>query len=155
MKANTFDAKPEKMTITLKETETIFLFELPQLTVDKRTPEGAAVEAENEKYKFITIGEGSNRKLADAETQTPQIHTKNQGTFIGRHTRRNQGTFVSNWEMYDTYKELDTMEEINGKLYPRRVHSKGTKNDKVSTIFPKIIKKNYFFIWKVGRIFCK
>lgn len=112
------------MTITLKETETFFIFEMPQLTADKTTEEGAAVEAANERYKFITIGAGSNRKLAEAETQTPQIHTKSQGTYIGRHTRRNQRTYVSNWEMFDTYQQLDKMEEINGMLYPQKLNSK-------------------------------
>ena len=120
------------MTIVLKETETFFIFEMPQLTEDQSTPEGAAVAAENERYKFITIGAGSHRKLAETETQTPQVHTKPRGTLLGRNPRRNQGTFVSNWQMHDTYKSLGKMEEVNGMLYPRGAKSKKRANQEVS-----------------------
>ncbi|XP_033230208.1 WD repeat-containing protein 78-like isoform X2 [Belonocnema kinseyi] len=131
--------KPDKVTIILKETETFFIFEMPQLTEDQRTPEGAAVLAENERYKYITVGAGSNRKLADAETQTPQVHTKPRGTYLGRNMRRNQGTFVSNWEMSDTYQSLETMEEVNGLLYPRSAKSKKrVEHQGVSHKFPKV-----------------
>ena len=132
MDSDTFYAKSDRVTITLKETETFFIFEMPQRTVDPQTPEGQAVLAENERYQYITVGAGSNRKLADAETQTPQIYTKSRGTFIGRKKRRNQGTFVSNWEIYDTYQSIETMKEVNGMLYPRSDSQRKNEKHEVS-----------------------
>ncbi|XP_015596572.1 WD repeat-containing protein 78 [Cephus cinctus] len=104
-----FHVPPAKVTITLKETETVFIFEMPQLTEDLRTPEGQAVKSDNERYEYITVGAGSNRKLATAETQTPCVHMKTRSSYLGRHQRRNQGTFVNNWVLYDTFAEMEAL----------------------------------------------
>lgn len=76
-----------------------------QLTADLNTPEGQNVKLQNERYEYITSGEGSNRKLVNAETQTPKIYTKTRSTFIGRNERCNFGTIVNNWVMHDTYAD--------------------------------------------------
>ena len=117
--STTFHVKPDKVTLTMKETETFFLFEMPQLTADLDTPEGQAVKAANEAYEYITVGAGSNRKLVNAETQTPRVHTKSRSTYIGRQTRENRGTYVNNWVMHDTYAALET--GIDGETLSRTV----------------------------------
>ncbi|XP_012286161.1 WD repeat-containing protein 78 [Orussus abietinus] len=94
--------KPEKVVITLMETDTFFIFEMPQLTKIADTPEGQAVKEENERYEYITVGGGSNRKLATVETQTQIVHTKTRSTYLSRSRRKNQGTFVNAWVMYDS-----------------------------------------------------
>lgn len=100
--------KGEHGMITIKETETFFLFEMPQLTADLQTPEGLMVQEANERYKYITVGGGSNRKLINAETQTPRTHTKPRATYVGPDKRHNRGTFVNNWVMHDTYENLES-----------------------------------------------
>ncbi|XP_044004074.1 dynein axonemal intermediate chain 4-like, partial [Aphidius gifuensis] len=95
----------DTLKIRLRETETIIYFEMLQLTADLNTQEGQDVKLQNERYEYITSGEGSNRKLANAETQTPKIYTKTRSTFIGRNERCNFGTTVNNWVMYDTYAD--------------------------------------------------
>ncbi|XP_011308852.1 WD repeat-containing protein 78-like [Fopius arisanus] len=98
---------PDTVTIVLRETETMILFEMPQLTADLDTPEGQGVKEENERYEMLTREGGPKRKLADAETQTRRIHLKSRSTHRGREKRMNQGTFVNNWVIHDTYVELE------------------------------------------------
>ncbi|XP_012251317.1 dynein axonemal intermediate chain 4 [Athalia rosae] len=98
--------RPDKVNIILQETDVFFIFELPQLTVDLSSEEGIAVKEANEQYEYITVGAGSNRKLVDAEAQTPCIYRKNRSTYLARTKRRNQGTLVNNWIMYDTFEHL-------------------------------------------------
>ncbi|KAL0133151.1 hypothetical protein PUN28_000720 [Cardiocondyla obscurior] len=98
-----FVTRPETVTITLKETQTFFVFELAQMTEDLHTPEGQAVLQENKNYEYVTIGPGSNRKLSDIETQTIRVLTKSRGTYCGLKPRRNRGTFVNNWVIHDIY----------------------------------------------------
>lgn len=107
--------RPEKMTVILRETETFFILEMPQLTADLDTPEGQAVKEANERYEYITKGEGRNRRLAEAETQTTRIYTKSRSTYLGRKKRMNRGTFVNNWVMYDTYSSAGTVDTEDGK----------------------------------------
>lgn len=96
---------------------------MPQLTADLNTSEGQVVKEENERYEYITVGAGSNRKLADAETQTTKIYKKSRSTYKEGPKRVNKGTFVNNWVMYDTYNNPELLSEENGKLVERSVAS--------------------------------
>ncbi|XP_025075530.1 WD repeat-containing protein 78 [Pogonomyrmex barbatus] len=116
-----FATRPETVTITLKETQTFFVFEMPQMTEDLRTPEGQAVQQENENYEYVTVGPGSSRKLLNVETQTVCVLTKSRGTYCGLRPRKNQGMFVNNWVIHDTYAAPKLMVEKNGLLI---VHTK-------------------------------
>lgn len=91
------------------------------MTEDLRTPEGQAVEQENENYEYVTVGPGSNRKLLNVETQTIRVLTKSRGTYCGLRPRRNQGTFVNNWVVHDTYAAPELMIEKDGRVI---VHTK-------------------------------
>ncbi|XP_029155755.1 WD repeat-containing protein 78-like [Nylanderia fulva] len=114
-----FADRPETVTITLKETQTYFIFEMPQMTEDLRTPEGKIIQQENKNYEYVTIGPSSNRKLLDAETQTIRVLTKSRGTYLGMRPRRNQGIFVNNWVIHDTYASPELMTEKNGRMIVR------------------------------------
>ncbi|KAL6420767.1 hypothetical protein ACFW04_014011 [Cataglyphis niger] len=120
-----FMDRPETVTIILKETQTYFVFEMPQMTEDLRTPEGQMVQQENQNYEYVTIGPGSNRKLLDAETQTIHVLTKSRGTYLGMRPRRNQDVFVNNWVIYDTYAAPELMTEKNGRMI---VHTRESMN---------------------------
>lgn len=91
------------------------------MTEDLRTPEGQIVQQENKNYEYVTVGPGSNRKLLDAETQTIRVLTKSRGTYLGIRPRRNQGVFVNNWVIHDTYAAPELMTEKNGRMI---VHTK-------------------------------
>ncbi|KAF3430589.1 hypothetical protein E2986_00112 [Frieseomelitta varia] len=120
---NIFPTRPDTVTLTLRETETFFIFEMQPRTADLLTSEGVAVKQENENYEYKTIGPGSTRKLVDAETQTIQVLMRSRGTYLSRKSRRNRGMFVNNWEMYDTYHAPELMLERNGLLVVHRKES--------------------------------
>ncbi|XP_017788222.1 PREDICTED: WD repeat-containing protein 78 [Habropoda laboriosa] len=118
---NIFPTRPDTVTITLKETETFFIFGMHPRTGDVHSAEGVAIKEENESYEYKTVGPGSNRKLIEGETQTIQVLTRSRGTHLGRRPRRNRGMFVNNWVVYDTYAAPELMIEKNGLLV---VHKK-------------------------------
>ncbi|XP_054008148.1 dynein axonemal intermediate chain 4-like [Hylaeus anthracinus] len=118
---NIFPTRPETVTLTMKETETFFIFEMQPRTGDLRTPEGMAIKEENENYEYKTTGPGSNRKLVDSQTQTIRVLTKSRGTYLGRRKRVNKGMLVNNWVIHDTFAEPELMIERDGLLI---VHTK-------------------------------
>ena len=91
------------------------------MTEDLRTPEGQAIKQENENYEYVTVGPGSDRKLLNVETQTIHLLTKSRGTYCGLRSRRNEGMFVNNWVIHDTYAAPELMIEKNGRMM---VHTK-------------------------------
>lgn len=99
-------AYPSTVTIELKETETIFLFDLPTYSVDKSAPEAAAVEFDNDFYAYITVGKGRNRKMIQTETQTESCITQSRHTLAVRPQKKNASAFASVWDMEDTYAKL-------------------------------------------------
>ncbi|XP_041976860.1 dynein axonemal intermediate chain 4 [Aricia agestis] len=106
----TSTAFPSEILIVLKETETTPLFELPSLSCEKGTPEGIAVEQDNEYYQYITVGKGRNRKTVNEETQTNACITQTRFTLASRPQKKNAATFASLWDMHDTYAKLAVVE---------------------------------------------
>lgn len=92
--------------LALTESDDIVLFECASLTVPKQSEEAAAVEKYNKDYEFITTGAGKNRRTSDAEVQTGNYIVKSRSANTERIKKLEQGSFVSNFEMYDTYKDL-------------------------------------------------
>lgn len=119
MDSREFTSTEERIVLTLKETETKFLFELPQQTEDANTEEGRAVAEENERYRGITGGLG--RKIVSAEVQTPQRYTKTRSTFVGRKDRKNSSTYVNNWIMHDSYLLESDQDAAQAVLVSTRV----------------------------------
>ncbi|CAG4912658.1 unnamed protein product [Colias eurytheme] len=97
---------PPEIFIVLKETETMFMFELPCFSYEKSTPEGAKVEEENEFYQYITVGKGRNRKMVVEETQTKEYVSQTRHTLATRPQKKNAIVFASMWDMHDTYSKL-------------------------------------------------
>lgn len=92
--------------IILKETDDIVLFENPSETVPRDSEEAAAVIAANERYEYLTKGKGRNRRTTNSETQTVDCLYKSRAVNTDRIKQEDIGTFVSNYEMFDTYEDL-------------------------------------------------
>lgn len=92
--------------IVLRETEDIVLFECNSITVPKESEEAKAVEDDNALYEYLTLGKGKNRRTSDAEAQTGNVLFKSRSVNTERIKNQNVGTFVSNYDMFDTYKDL-------------------------------------------------
>uniref|UniRef100_A0A2A4JXE5 Dynein axonemal intermediate chain 4 n=1 Tax=Heliothis virescens TaxID=7102 RepID=A0A2A4JXE5_HELVI len=111
-KMNDPTSYPPEMRITLKETETVFLFSLPCISCDKGTSEANAVEEENAFYEHITIGKGRNRKMVHQSTQTIDTIMQARHTLAVRPQTKNAISFASVWDMHDTYENIArTLEE--------------------------------------------
>lgn len=97
---------PSEFFLILKETETVYLYELPSYSYEKGTSEATTVEQENEFYQYITVGKGRNRKMVYEETQTQATITQSRHTLATRPQKKNAMTFASLWDMHDAYAQL-------------------------------------------------
>lgn len=102
---------PPEIFVCLKETETVYLFDLPSFSFDKGTSDGTKAEEENEFYQFITVGKGRNRKMVCEETQTRQTVSQSRHTLAVRPKKKNAAAFASVWDMHDTYAQLALTKE--------------------------------------------
>ncbi|XP_075161226.1 dynein axonemal intermediate chain 4 [Haematobia irritans] len=93
--------------ITLKKTSDIVLFEQRSSTVLKNTEEGRLVQEDNEHYEYLTEGQGRKRTCFPVETQTSVVLTKTRAVNTDSIAKDNVGSYVSNFEMFDTYKDLE------------------------------------------------
>ncbi|XP_037973974.2 dynein axonemal intermediate chain 4 [Plutella xylostella] len=100
---------PSHIFVTLKETDTVFLIDLPSYSSEKGTDEANAIEQENEFYNYITVGKGRNRKMVSAETQTRSCITQSRHSLALRPLKKNAGAFASLWDMHDTYAALEQL----------------------------------------------
>lgn len=90
----------------LTETDDIVLYESVSLTVPVDSEEANAVEKYNREYDYLTSGAGKNRRTSEAEVQTENLLVKSRSANTERIKKQDQGSFVSNFEMFDTYAEL-------------------------------------------------
>lgn len=93
--------------ITLKKTADIVLFEQRSTTVLRDSEEGRQVEEDNRRYEYLTKGQGRKRICFPMETQTPVVLTKTRAVNTDSISKGNVGSYVSNFEMFDTYKDLE------------------------------------------------
>uniref|UniRef100_W8AU81 Dynein axonemal intermediate chain 4 n=1 Tax=Ceratitis capitata TaxID=7213 RepID=W8AU81_CERCA len=92
--------------VILRQSPTFLLYESASITVAKGTPLGDFVEEDNRIYDYLTIGRGNVRRRSEAETQTNDILTKTR--FVNTYYRvtEEKGSYMSFYELYDTYKLL-------------------------------------------------
>lgn len=106
-------AMPTHLNITLTETPVIYLFEMVSQTEVKGTVEGDQVEKDNEQYDYLTIGKGRNRKTTNAEIQTQMNLLKTRSTNAERSGKNHGSTFVSEWEMHDTFDAIEEETDLD------------------------------------------
>ncbi|XP_069672713.1 dynein axonemal intermediate chain 4 [Periplaneta americana] len=92
-----------RVTVVLTETPTIFLFDRTSYTAEQDSVDGAAVEKDNKYYEYVTVGKGRFRKTNSTIAQTMDLLKKTRMTMAWATSRRSKSTYVSAWEMYDTY----------------------------------------------------
>ncbi|XP_037038560.1 dynein intermediate chain 4, axonemal-like [Bradysia coprophila] len=107
------DEEPEQsfLKVILRETDDVVLYECNSTTVPAESEDAATVLEDNTKYEYLTVGKGKHRPTLDAETQTSLVLMKSVGANTERIKTENAATFVSNFEMYDTYTDLERITE--------------------------------------------
>ncbi|XP_061400429.1 dynein axonemal intermediate chain 4 [Musca vetustissima] len=93
--------------ITLKKTSDIVLYEQRSTTVLRDSEEGKLVEEDNKRYEYLTEGQGRKRICYPVETQTSLVLTKTRSVNTDSIAKGNVASYVSNFEMFDTYKDLE------------------------------------------------
>lgn len=92
----------------LSESEEWTLYESVSETVPVDSVETEVVQKDNERYLYLTEGKGRNRRLSTAEAQTSDALFKTRGVNTEQIQREGVATFVSNYDMFDTYADLAT-----------------------------------------------
>ncbi|XP_073838441.1 dynein axonemal intermediate chain 4 [Musca autumnalis] len=93
--------------ITLKKTDDIVLYEQRSTTVLRDSEEGQLVEEDNKRYEYLTQGPGRKRICFPVETQTSVVLTKTRAVNTDSIAKGHVASYVSNFEMFDTYKDLE------------------------------------------------
>lgn len=99
---------PSYSKIVLTESEAWILYESVSETVPLESEDSQTVVKDNERYAFLTEGKGRNRRLTTAEAQTSDSLYKTRGVNTEQIKREGVATFVSNYDMFDTYADLAT-----------------------------------------------
>ncbi|XP_055602654.1 dynein axonemal intermediate chain 4 isoform X2 [Uranotaenia lowii] len=97
-------AKKYHVKILLTETDDMILFENSSHTVFLDSEEAVEVEAQNHEYESK---KSRRTAVAEAEAQTPEVLLKSRGVNTKRIERQEVASFVSNYDMYDTYNDLE------------------------------------------------
>ncbi|KAF5306983.1 hypothetical protein FQR65_LT07206 [Abscondita terminalis] len=135
---------PSHINLLLKETTTFYLLDLPSKTVDRDSEEGTLVEAENQRYIYLTEGKGKNRKVVNAKVQTITTLVKSRSTEAENVARKQNHAFASEWDMYDTYEttKLVDDESSDKPALPKKIDFEEMKKEDVE--FYHLLKKLSF-----------
>ncbi|XP_020800106.1 WD repeat-containing protein 78 [Drosophila serrata] len=104
--------------VLLRKTPIVVLFERRSMTALVDTEEGRLVIEDNRKYDELLSGIDKTRRTVDADTQTMTALMKSRLVNTERLTTAQMGSYVSNFEMYDTYADLQkstTSVEVQGE----------------------------------------
>lgn len=104
---NQLPVAPVFMKIRLKETDDMLLYENNSYTVLCDSDEANTIENHNE----LIVGKEKHRTMNDNETQTINAHYKTRGVNTDHIETTTTKTFVSNYDMHDTYEDLETKTE--------------------------------------------
>lgn len=102
---------PTFMKIQLTETDDALLYENNSFTVMVGTDDAEVVHEDNKLYDNLTIGKGNQRKTVNVETQTVDALYKSRAINTDRIAQITADTFVSNYDMFDTYADLERFTE--------------------------------------------
>ncbi|XP_061397981.1 dynein axonemal intermediate chain 4-like, partial [Musca vetustissima] len=98
--------------VILRKTELILLYEQQSMTAIKNTEDGNYAEKDNKEYDYLTIGKGKVRRRSDAETQTNDSLFKSRKVNTIRKDTTDTGSYVSYFEMFDTYRKLEEVDSL-------------------------------------------
>jgi len=104
--------------ITLSETETIWMFERPSVSVSMESADARYVQDDNERYKKTLKDHESSDRFVESEMQTLNLMQKQkevQSTPLACHTRETQ---ANHWAIHDALQELEDGSEDQDDVAP-------------------------------------
>ncbi|XP_030380359.1 WD repeat-containing protein 78 [Scaptodrosophila lebanonensis] len=94
--------------VLLRKTPMVVLYERYSMTALADSEEGCQVLADNRRYEELLAGTDKTRRTVDADTQTLTALKKSRLVNTERLTTDHIGSYVSNFEMFDTYQDLES-----------------------------------------------
>lgn len=131
----------------LKETEGMVLYEQSCCTVLHESTEPLGDEKENKRMNDLVCGKGKICRKNDVETQTYDIHSKARFVNTDHFTKSEIGSYVSNYDMHDTYINLehttesvridvdDHQKQLNIATYSKRAYNDLDQNLESNSLF--------------------
>lgn len=100
------------MKICLHESDDMLLFENNSYSLLRDgSGEAEAIANDNQHYEDTMKTTAKQRRMHDIETQTVDAHCKARASNTDHINKSSNGTFVSNYDMYDTFTNLQTVTE--------------------------------------------
>ncbi|KAL7732061.1 hypothetical protein ACLKA6_015823 [Drosophila palustris] len=93
--------------VLLRQTPLVVLFERPSMTAELDSEEGRQVLADNQRYEELLAGTDKSRRTVDSDTQTMTALKKSRLVNTERLCTDHVASYVSNFEMFDTYKDME------------------------------------------------
>ncbi|XP_002733663.1 dynein axonemal intermediate chain 4-like [Saccoglossus kowalevskii] len=93
--------------ITLSESDTIWLLDMPATCVSTESDEAAYVKEKIAKYNELVKSRVGNDRYAERGMQTFNEAPKQKEVQTTRITHADAGCMATNWDMYDTYAEMN------------------------------------------------
>ncbi|KAL7752342.1 hypothetical protein RI367_002388 [Sorochytrium milnesiophthora] len=92
--------------VTLSETDTVWLLDLPGTYVSADAPEATAVQEANSKYKQLLASKATNNNFVDRAAQTFNNGMKTKDIQASLVQQEDSGCNTNEWSIYDAYEEL-------------------------------------------------
>ncbi|XP_023304991.2 dynein axonemal intermediate chain 4 [Lucilia cuprina] len=125
--------------IILRKTELQLLYEQRSMTAIKNTEDANFVEMDNKQYDYLTIGRGKVRRRSESEAQTSNTLYKARGINTDKTETRDVASYVSFFEMYDTYMQLDDIEYGFNEYETKKLHiSQSQTNEEQFAMIAKL-----------------
>ncbi|EDW76953.1 uncharacterized protein Dwil_GK12695 [Drosophila willistoni] len=109
--------KKSFLKITLRKTEFFELHNQCSTTAIKGTQEGDLADYDNRQYDYLTVGKGKIRRRSDNDAQTSVTLTSSRAVNTIMVTHATVGSYVSNFEMYDTLNNMVQKYSIHSTLH--------------------------------------
>ncbi|KAK3090322.1 hypothetical protein FSP39_010938 [Pinctada imbricata] len=93
--------------LTLTETETIWLLDMPGVCVSTESEEAAAVKKRSETYKELIKGRVGNDRYMERGMNTFNEPPKYKTIQTNKISHVEVGIMATTWDMYDTYEKLE------------------------------------------------
>eukprot|EP00731_Ephydatia_muelleri_P007403 Em0003g1651a len=103
----------KEVLITLSETETIWLMDIPATCVAEGSEELEKVKIMNENYEKLVKNHVGNDLYSDNWMQTIENPPKAKKLQTDEITTAEVGTYATPWDMYDTYQALQKPESLD------------------------------------------
>nr|WAW84846.1 axonemal dynein intermediate chain 4 [Halisarca dujardinii] len=99
------------VSLTLSETETIWLLDMDSVVVAKGSEDTVSIQEQNELYQQLVNGREGNDRYVPRGVQTVDFDHKIKGSQTMPVDKKSTGAWATVWDIYDTYKDQEEGQE--------------------------------------------